>query len=290
MPENQDGAIENDSALPESNPEGHNEPQANSSDTDQPADLSTTQQTNMEVFHHPDLHHKEKPWKEYILEFLMIFIAVTLGFFAESLRTTIVDQGHVHQLASQLVQDLKNDSAILNDHISREEMLIKKTDSLFYLLNQPLSTLDTKKLQELVIACYSINLFQPSSGAMFAIKNELHLKQFARSNITTYISGYESHQVLLKTIEEFQMKNIKEYVQGFITAHFTPANAFSALSTYGNGNIISGELRNITQQDLTQLSVEIVFVKNYNVLLAEISRQLMGKAADFILYTNKEFK
>ena len=40
----------------------------------------------MEVHHHPDLHHKKKNFKEYFLEFLMIFLAVTLGFFAENVR------------------------------------------------------------------------------------------------------------------------------------------------------------------------------------------------------------
>ena len=37
---------------------------------------------NMEVHHHPDNHHNSKKWKEYFSEFLMIFLAVTLGFFA----------------------------------------------------------------------------------------------------------------------------------------------------------------------------------------------------------------
>ena len=45
----------------------------------------------MEVHHHPDLHHKKKNLKEYFLEFLMIFLAVTLGFFAETLREKISD-------------------------------------------------------------------------------------------------------------------------------------------------------------------------------------------------------
>ena len=36
--------------------------------------------TEMEVHHHPDLHHKPKAWKEYLLEGLMIFLAVTMGF------------------------------------------------------------------------------------------------------------------------------------------------------------------------------------------------------------------
>jgi hypothetical protein len=90
-----------------------------------------------EVFHPPDLHHNKKQWKEYIIEFFMIFLAVTLGFFAESLREYIFDKGHVHQLASQLIHDLKNDSAILSNNIERENMLIKKADSLFYMLQQP---------------------------------------------------------------------------------------------------------------------------------------------------------
>jgi hypothetical protein len=41
----------------------------------------------MEVHHHPHLPHGEKKkFKEYFLEFLMIFLAVTLGFFAENVR------------------------------------------------------------------------------------------------------------------------------------------------------------------------------------------------------------
>ena len=38
----------------------------------------------MEVHHHP--HVEKKNFKEYFLEFLMIFLAVTLGFFAENIR------------------------------------------------------------------------------------------------------------------------------------------------------------------------------------------------------------
>ncbi|HJP61786.1 MAG TPA: hypothetical protein VJ844_00005, partial [Mucilaginibacter sp.] len=46
----------------------------------------------MEVHHHPDLHHKPKPWKEYLLEYLMIFLAVMTGFFAESFREHLGDK------------------------------------------------------------------------------------------------------------------------------------------------------------------------------------------------------
>lgn len=42
----------------------------------------------MEVHHHS--HHPKK-WKEYFLEFLMLFLAVTLGFLAENYRETYIE-------------------------------------------------------------------------------------------------------------------------------------------------------------------------------------------------------
>jgi hypothetical protein len=258
----------------------------NGEETGKKPDTPIQEQKNMEVYHYPNMSHKPKHFKEYFLEFLMIFFAVTMGFFAESIRQYIADKEHVRQLCGQLVQDLKNDSAILNDNISKENLLVKKSDSLFHILQQPLAKSDSKKFQELIIACYNINLFQPSSGAMLAIKTDLHLKQFANSNITLYISNYETDQALLKTVEQFQMANLKEYIQGFITAHFTSANAYSSLS---KGTITNGEYRNLTQNDLIQLSVEIMIVKNYNAELAEKSTQLKDKASQFIQYVIKEF-
>ncbi len=268
------------------------EPKSNEIPEMTPEPVSTDQspvqnKENMEVYHHPDLHHKKKKWHEYFLEFLMIFLAVTLGFFAENLREFISDKGHVRQLSAQLIHDLKTDTSEIEYNIEQDLLLIKKTDSLFFLLQEPLSKLDTKKLQDFILAIYNIHLFQASSGAMLAVKNELHLKQFANSDITLFISKYETDVSLLKTVEEFQMANLKEYIQDFMTAHFTPVNAYSALS---DGIITNGDLRNITQNDLTQLSINVTFVKNYNSTLVDKSRQLKDRASEFIQYIQKEFE
>ena len=60
---------------------------------------------NMEVHHHPQLDHNPKPWKEYLLEGFMIFIAVMMGFIAENIREGIDNRGHARQLTLQLVHD-----------------------------------------------------------------------------------------------------------------------------------------------------------------------------------------
>ena len=59
----------------------------------------------MEVHHHS--HHPKK-WKEYITEFLMLFLAVTLGFLAENLREVYVEKERSHELILQLQSDIKN--------------------------------------------------------------------------------------------------------------------------------------------------------------------------------------
>ena len=67
----------------------------------------------MEV-HHPHHPTHKKEWKEYITEFLMLFIAVTLGFFVENLREHYVEDQRGLTYAKRLLDDLKEDSARLD--------------------------------------------------------------------------------------------------------------------------------------------------------------------------------
>ncbi|HVZ57759.1 MAG TPA: hypothetical protein VG870_13965 [Chitinophagaceae bacterium] len=62
----------------------------------------------MEVHHHP--HIEKKGFKEYLLEGLMIFLAVTLGFFAEGLREHLNDQEKVKDYVRTLADDLRQDT------------------------------------------------------------------------------------------------------------------------------------------------------------------------------------
>jgi len=91
----------------------------------------------MEVHHHPDLHHKRKKIKEYFLEFLMIFLAVTLGFFAESLREYIGEKRMEKEFIKSFVSDLKKDTAAFNYAIPREETALRGLDTMLGTLSQP---------------------------------------------------------------------------------------------------------------------------------------------------------
>ena len=94
----------------------------------------------MEVHHHPDLQHKKKNFKEYFLEFLMIFLAVTLGFIAENIRGHLSDKRIEQEYIISFVQDLKQDTANFNHIIPLAETNLKGVDSLLNcLLDTPYS-------------------------------------------------------------------------------------------------------------------------------------------------------
>ena len=66
----------------------------------------------MEV-HHPHHPTHKKKWSEYIIEFLMLFAAVTLGFFAENVREHKIIIERKDQNLFSILQDLKQDSIYL---------------------------------------------------------------------------------------------------------------------------------------------------------------------------------
>ncbi len=83
----------------------------------------------MEVHHHP--HVEKKNFKEYFLEFLMIFLAVTLGFFAENLREHISEGQQRAQYIQSLVEDLESDTARMNDIIQFDKAKITALNSMY---------------------------------------------------------------------------------------------------------------------------------------------------------------
>jgi hypothetical protein len=257
-----------------------------------PEDPNTTQistpspETDMEVHHHPQLDHRPKPWKEYLLEGLMIFLAVMLGFFAENIREDITNDEHVRQLTSQMVQDLKVDANNLDSIYEGETKILRFNDTLFNLLQVPLEKLDNKRLQELAINSHGMWPFHPSLGAITAIKNELHLKQFSNSGIIGYIAQYEGHIELIHTVQDITLQYQRTFLDPFLTRHFTPKNLDAA---FNHTSLPDEKMRNLTQEDLTQLGAEMVLIKINNDELRRDNRYLKDDVVNLLQYVTKQY-
>jgi CDP-glycerol glycerophosphotransferase (TagB/SpsB family) len=86
----------------------------------------------MEVHHHP--HVEKKNFKEYFLEFLMIFLAVTMGFFAEQMRESVADHNREKEFMKSMLEDLKTDTAKINSFSMQANVALTQMDSLIHLM------------------------------------------------------------------------------------------------------------------------------------------------------------
>ncbi|MEY4051921.1 MAG: hypothetical protein RIR64_906 [Bacteroidota bacterium] len=85
----------------------------------------------MEVHHHS---HKPKNWKEYITEFIMLFAAVTLGFFAENLREHSIIEHRLEQNKIAILKDLENDAVTIDSILVTEQASLNTFDRFMNLL------------------------------------------------------------------------------------------------------------------------------------------------------------
>lgn len=133
----------------------------------------------MEVHHHP--HVSQKKFKEYFFEFLMIFLAVTMGFFAESLREHISENKKEKEYINGVISDIKKDTANLSFVLKYYDLIIPQIDSgrkNFYKLQQPQSIktlmgiqFSLKGYQDFIYTDATLQQVK-SSGGMLLIKNK----------------------------------------------------------------------------------------------------------------------
>jgi hypothetical protein len=152
----------------------------------------------MEVHHHS--HHPKK-WKEYITEFLMLFLAVTLGFFAENQREHLIEGNREKQYMQSLYEDLRNDTTILNNLVRYDTIQNAKLDTTNQLLIE--NKWDVARLKLL----YRLNL--KSAGTIRYNLSERTSAQLKNAGGMRLVENQE----LSNKISEYWVKseNLKEY-------------------------------------------------------------------------------
>ncbi|MGN6602928.1 MAG: hypothetical protein ACTHK8_10790 [Ginsengibacter sp.] len=161
----------------------------------------------MEVHHHP--HVEKKGVKEYFFEFLMIFLAVTLGFFAESFREYLNNRSKENEYMASLVEDLKSDTAFLN--LSIHTLIpyhLKWMDSTRSLLQMPEHNgKDRMVYQALIIGTawtYDFHFTQRTLSQLHSEGFSLIRKEEAVDAITQLESNYELFSPVIDVIQKMQ--------------------------------------------------------------------------------------
>ncbi len=145
----------------------------------------------MEVHHHP--HAEKKRFKDYLLEGFMIFIAVTMGFFAERLRERLYSKEREKEYINSLIDNLEEDNRFLNNTIIDNQKKVNGLDSLLSLTTK--STSQPEDKQRLYTYCQKYvsfySGFSSNDATLMQLKNAGGLQYIKRQYIADSIGMYD---------------------------------------------------------------------------------------------------
>ncbi len=146
----------------------------------------------MEVHHHPDIHHKPKKWKEYFLEFLMIFLAVSLGFLAENLREHMTERAKEKQYIEGFIRNLKDDTANLHHVIEFNKRQLKGLDTLLKLSHANMDVDSNRKSFYLAIHyCYNSSTFKSNDATLQQLKSTGDYRLIEKDHVVDSLTKYD---------------------------------------------------------------------------------------------------
>ncbi len=239
----------------------------------------------MEVHHHS--HHPKK-WKEYITEFIMLFAAVTLGFFAENQREHLIEGNREKQYMQSLYEDLRKDTTILNNLIRYDTIQTAKLDTTNQLLIENRWDIDKIKL------LYRLNL--KTAGTIRYNLSERTSAQLKNAGGMRLVESQE----LSNKISEYWVKseNLKEYNTFVDELKFKAREmSYSIFDQKYYKDVTKGIVADNAQLmikdniTLTEYSNRLNHINNSmkNVLLPSIERHYK-RAVELLSILKKEYK
>lgn len=140
----------------------------------------------------PHTNTERKGFKAYLLEGLMLFVAVTLGFLAENLRENISDKEKEREYIGSLINNLKQDTISFKSIIQENKIKVAVLDSLISLSYEKIT--DSNVRRQLYkysgyVSYYAA--FMSHDATMMQLKNSGGLQLIKRNHIADSIAFYD---------------------------------------------------------------------------------------------------
>lgn len=215
----------------------------------------------MEVHHHT--HHPKK-WKEYITEFLMLFLAVSMGFVAENLREKHVENERAEELIQAFVIDVKENQKQLDSLIKSNQQISNYFDSLTIDYAVRKSPVELIKLAETMD--FWMYRFINRKTIFEQMKNAGALRYIQDKNILKAILLYEEHASLAET------RSMETETQQYFNEFRPSLMQILPPSFYLYRSVKYTNLKDPTSPENTQ--VHPGFIKNYKLVEKQLKADL----------------
>jgi hypothetical protein len=240
--------------------------------------------------HH--LHHApgNKFW-HYFYEFLMLFLAITLGFFVENKREQYTEQHRENQYMRSLVKDLEQDIKNVDTYITNKNKKNQIADSLtsffFGSNNRSQTSLIYYCARRFSIVDY---VFYLTDGTLMQLKNSGGLRLIEKKDIVdslqSYFNLYQQHEEA-RQLDFLQLRDYRETM-----LHMFDVRIFDAMIK--NFPVITVPPGNppLLKKDyalINELLIRVQFCKRINQQNIHYLEELKAKAIGLIILVKKEY-
>lgn len=187
-------------------------------------------------------------WKKYIFEFLLLFLAVFLGFVAENTREDFAEKRQAIELAKSFYDELKNDSIAV---AAKVEGRIKKEQAIEYMVSffrDSSLTSSSKALSVNFIWAMTARtpiIFTPRTVVFEQLKSSGSLRYFKNQKLQKLIGDLSVAIDYLQARQEVENSTFYAYIEPIMTSHmdydfqfklWEGDDIFDRLSAYENSN------------------------------------------------------
>jgi hypothetical protein len=145
----------------------------------------------MEIHHPHSAPKKEKHFKHYLFEFLMLFLAVSAGFLVENMREHYVESKREATFIKSYVEDLKQDTTNINANTELRRTKILIMDSLIKQLNSDNPNQYGQSLYYFGRRVTRSTLFQSNDRTIKQLKNAGGLRLIRNQTASNTIMEYD---------------------------------------------------------------------------------------------------
>jgi len=240
-------------------------------------------------------HHLHKAPGEkilhYFFEVLMLFLAITLGFFVENRREQFVEHHRENQYMQSLVKDLEQDTSNIESFIINKEAKNQIADSLtsFFLGNQ------YRNHTSLIYYCarrFSIveYIFHMTDGTLMQLKNSGGLRLVQKKSVVDSLQSYFNLYQQYEDYRQLDFLQLRDYRETMIKL-FDVRIFDEMVRNYPIITIPSGNppLLNNDRFIINDLLIRVQFSKRISLVNIECTTELKGKAQRLIEQIKKEY-
>lgn len=252
----------------------------------------------MEVHHHSHLasgetHTPRRKWQHYFWEFLMLFLAVTLGFFVENQREHYIEHKREKVYVRSMLDDLRLDTVEFSIEKSERDQAVILYDSLINLLNQKnRNEFQQQRIYYLARMSIRLSPYPTMNDRTFEqLKSSGNLRLIRHKEITDRITKYyfKSKEFAINTNQTvLRLQSLIDYqgnvFDGTVFQEMTDVKDFSIHPPAGNPLLITED-----KKAINALIVRIHYIQSILLYSQNYMNRVNDEALQLIEILKKEY-